>query len=267
VTRGSVEAEVTYDPRVYPDLLAVEDRHFWFRARNRAIATVFEPIRASLAPGYRVLEVGCGTGNVLRILHAAAAGGTVVGMDIHLDGLRHARRRAGFLQLVEGDLWHPPFGVGFEVVGLFDVLEHFDDDMAALKALSRVLRDGGTLVLTVPADPNLWSYFDVASHHRRRYREDELRSKLTDSGYSVEYLTPYMSVLWPFVWLGRRAATLRRPKPRTAEAAWDVAAADLRVRPVVGSMLELLLGYELGFLRRHRRLPSGTSLLAVARRK
>ncbi|HET7419905.1 MAG TPA: class I SAM-dependent methyltransferase [Candidatus Dormibacteraeota bacterium] len=265
MSRAPADADVDYDPRVYADLFAVEDRHFWFRARNRAIVTVFDSIREHLAPGYRVLEVGCGTGNVLRALHAAAIGGNVVGMDVHLEGLRYARRRAGFLKLVGGDLWHPPFSVGFDVVGVFDVLEHIDDDVAALRALGRVLRAGGTLFLTVPADPKLWSYFDLASHHKRRYVEDELRSKLVEAGFSVEYLTPYMSVLRPFMSLGRRAAVLRHADPHTAEAAWEVAAADLRVRPVTGTMFELLLRYELGFLRRYRRVPSGTSLLAVAR--
>ena len=258
-------ADEDYDPSVYPSLVAVEDRHFWFRARRRAIMAAFEGIRSGLAPGYRVLEVGCGTGNVLEALEESATDGTVIGMDIHQEGMRWAQRRVRRTFLVQGDAAHPPFSVRFEVVGLFDVLEHLDDDVRALRGLRRLLTDRGVLLLTVPADPNLWSYFDVGSHHKRRYLESDLRSKLVEAGYVVEYLTPYMSVLQPVMWLGRRFTTWRSARPHSATEAWSVAEADLRVRPVSGAVLDFLLGQELHMLRRRRRLPIGASLLCVAR--
>jgi SAM-dependent methyltransferase len=255
----------SYDPNLYESLVAVEDRHFWFRARNRAITTVFESLRDGLKPGYRVLEVGCGTGNVLRDLQKSAAGGTVIGMDLHLEGLRHAQRRVNPALLVRADAGHPPFSVRFDVVGLFDVLEHLDDDVAVLRQLRELLSANGALMLTVPAYPSLWSYFDVGAHHRRRYETAELNDKLVAAGYTVEYLTPYMTVLHPLLWAGRRLAAMRRPRPADAVSAWSLADADLRVRPVSGAVLGFLLGQELRWLRRRRRLPIGSSLLAVAR--
>jgi SAM-dependent methyltransferase len=259
-------ASSSYDPAVYRSLVAVEDRHFWFRARNRAISAVFETVRTGQAPGYRVLEVGCGTGNVLRVLQKSATGGTVIGVDLHQEGLRYAKGRLNPPLLVQADVAHPPFSVKFEIVGLFDVLEHLDDDVAALRGLRDLLTDGGILLLTVPADPRLWSYFDVGSHHRRRYEERDLRDKLIESGYAVEYLTPYMGVLHPVLWTARRLATLLKPGSQPAAAAWSMAEADLRVRPVSGAVLGFLLEQEVRQLRRRRRLPIGASLLAVARR-
>ncbi len=258
--------EDDYDPSVYASLVAVEDRHFWFRARRRAIVAAFESVRDRLAPGYRVLEVGCGTGNVLDALEESAQKGTVIGMDIHREGMLWAQRRVDRAFLVQGDAAHPPFSVRFEVVGLFDVLEHLDDDVGALRGLRQLLTERGVLLLTVPADPNLWSYFDVGSHHKRRYYESDLRAKLVESGYVVEYLTPYMSVLQPVMWLGRRFAAWRAARPQSAAEAWSVAEADLRVRPVSGAVLDFLLEQELRVLRRRRRLPIGASLLCVARR-
>jgi SAM-dependent methyltransferase len=261
-----VAASSSYDPAAYRSLVAVEDRHFWFRARNRAINAVFDTVRRGLAPGYRVLEVGCGTGNVLKVLQKSAAGGTVIGIDLHQEGLRYARGRLSPALLVQADVAHPPFSVKFEMVGLFDVLEHLDDDVAALRGLRDLLTDGGILLLTVPADPRLWSYFDVGSHHRRRYEEEDLREKLVKSGYAVEYLTPYMSALHPVLWIARRLTKWLNPTSQDAATAWKLAGADLRVRPLSGAVLGFLLERELRPLRRRRRLPIGASLLAVARR-
>ena len=83
-----------YDPSFFEQLAKVEDRHFWFRARNRLIFGITRKLTARLEPGYRVLEVGCGTGNVLRVLRQACPEGKVVGLELWLDGLRFAQQRS-----------------------------------------------------------------------------------------------------------------------------------------------------------------------------
>src|SRR5262245_10382506 len=82
-----------YNPACFAALFEVEDRHFWFAARNRAIAGVVAHATRGLARGYRVLEVGCGTGCTLRMLQDQCTGGRVFGMDLFIEGLRYARRR------------------------------------------------------------------------------------------------------------------------------------------------------------------------------
>src|SRR5438552_6027281 len=79
----------SYSADCFAPLFAVEDRHFWFRARNQVIAAALGGVVAGLAPGYRVLEAGCGTGNVLRVLRQSCTRGSVVGMDLFPDGLRY----------------------------------------------------------------------------------------------------------------------------------------------------------------------------------
>jgi SAM-dependent methyltransferase len=255
----------SYDPAMYADLLAVEERHFWFRARNRAILSIFRPIEHGLDDGYRVLEVGCGDGNVLRALCAAAGRGTVIGMDIHLAGLAIAQHRAGSANLICADIAHPPFAHEFEVIGLFDVLEHLDDDVGALRASHELLKPRGALLITVPAGPELWSYFDVASHHKRRYTITGLNSKLRSAGFSIERLSAFMSPLYPLLWISRRV--LGRDAGRNADPmhSWDIARADLRVRPITGTVLEFLLKQELRLLSRGWKPPIGPSLVGVAR--
>jgi SAM-dependent methyltransferase len=254
------ESKGGYDPAHFANLVEVEDRHFWFRARNRVIAALLRRLTADLAPGYRVLEVGCGDGNVLRFLEQAAAAGLVVGMDLYREGLNYAHRRSG-CSLVQGDVNQCPFGKPFDFVGIFDVLEHIDDDHGALMQLRSLLAPGGKLLITVPAHRRLWSYFDHASGHCRRYELNELCDKLARAGYQVEYVTPYMSILYPLMWLMRKS---KQPAPAMSDEA--LVRRELRVVPLLNGLLAALLSPEVRWIARRKRLPFGTSLVALARK-
>lgn len=256
----------SYDPARFARLFAVEDRHFWFRARNHIIASLVSQITASLSPGYRVLELGCGTGNTLRVLEQACTHGMVVGMDLFADGLQYARRRVS-CPLVQGDVHRPPFGIQFDLIGLFDVLEHLPDDIQVLHDLHAMLMSAGVLILTVPAHPSLWSYRDDVAHHFRRYKLTELKSKLVCTGYRVEYLTQYMASILPLVWVGRRLASLfDRYSVGDISRARGLDARELRITTVVNDLLALLLAQEARVITRRRQLPIGISLLALARK-
>jgi SAM-dependent methyltransferase len=254
----------SYDPAFYTRLIEVEDDHFWFRSRNKIIAALVGPLSGRLMPGYRILEVGCGTGNVLRTLENVCVDGIVVGMDLYAEGLNFARLRTA-VDLVQGDMSSPPFTAAFDMVGVFDVLEHVPDDSAVLQTLRHMLTPQGILLLTVPAHPSLWSYFDDASHHCRRYRAGELSRKLTDAGYVVEYLSYYMSLLLPFMWIARKSASMLKKK--TPEEREALAARDLRVarHGRLNRTLTRILEYELRLVAGRRSLPIGTSLIAIAR--
>jgi SAM-dependent methyltransferase len=223
-------------------------------------------ITADLAPAYRVLEVGCGTGNVLQVLEQTCKNGMVMGMDLFSEGLQYAQERTSCL-LVQGDIQSPPFLTHFNMIGLFDVLEHLPDDMRVLHHLHTMLAKDGIL-LTVPAHPSLWSYFNEASCHCRRYTSTELEGKLEHAGYQVEYMTQYMASIFPMLWLGRWLKSLidRRPGGR-ADRINASTRAELRITPVVNNLLALLLAQETRMIARRRRLPIGTSLLAIALKK
>jgi SAM-dependent methyltransferase len=261
VTQESPEPDVT-------GLVAAEDRHFWFRARNDVIGMLVKQVISNLPSGYHVLEVGCGTGNVLRVLETTCTRGTAVGLELSWERLRFARRRVTG-PLVQGDLHHPPFKTPFDLIGLFDVLEHLPEDVQALKDLSALLAPQGVLLLSVPAHPRLWSYFDEASSHYRRYTLDNLGHALTSAGYRIEYLTQYMASLFPLMWISRKLTVLRRTSTTTRnfEKAWRLAQQDLTVIPALNEVLSFLLRMEVPLLARRYRLPIGTSLLAVAQKE
>jgi SAM-dependent methyltransferase len=244
-------------------LFAAEDRHFWFRARNRVIGRVVKSLTRSLPDGYRVLEVGCGNGNVLRVLERVCARGEVIGLDREAERLQYARQRVR-CRLVQADIYDWPFRRPFHVIGMFDVLEHLSDDCQVLRQLHRALAPGCRLVLTVPAHKELWSYTDVAAEHYRRYAPAELNQTLVECGFTVEYLTQFMMVLWPLMWLGRRLAA-RIPPRNIGPRDRQLFLRELRVVPVLNALLTRLLEREARWIARGGHLPLGTSLLAIAR--
>jgi len=252
-----------YDPVFFDELARVEDRHFWFRARNRLIFELARRMSSSFATCNRILEVGCGTGNVLRVLEKACPQCLVVGVELWADGLTHARSRS-CAALVQADIRNLPFGKRFGLVGLFDVLEHIPDDGETLAALWKCLAPGGWLLLTVPAHQSLWSYFDEAAHHCRRYSPRDLRNKVEKANFQVEFLSPFMACIFPLVWIYRKA---RRHRP---DAGRDIAAEEtrdeFRIVPLVNPILTALLTLEARWVGRGGRLPIGTSLVVVARK-
>ncbi len=254
---------VRYDAAYFGVIERVEDRHFWFTSRNAIITAALQPVTARLPGRPRLLEVGCGTGNTMRALAAASPDALLVGMDGHPEALAVARRRhAGALVCARAEA--PPFRTPFHLIGMFDVLEHIEDDHATLDALRRLLTPGGWLALTVPADQRLWSATDVAAQHVRRYSASLLEEALRGAGYTVEYLTPFMTLLYPAALIGRRLHDWRARGASAATGA-DRLRQELRVRTGLNGALARLLSQEARWVRRWRTLPIGTSLFAVAR--
>jgi SAM-dependent methyltransferase len=255
-----------YDPVYFSPLFEIEARHFWFRARNRMIGNLIESETRKYSDRYRVLEIGCGTGNVLQLLEKVCRNGRVVGMDLYNEGLYYARQRVT-CSLVQGDLHASPFTAQFQFVGMFDVLEHLTDDVKVLQDVYEMLAPGGLLFLTVPAYPALWSYFDEASHHARRYLLDDLRQKLVKTGFQIDQISYYMLSILPLVWAERKFRGKNPPTNVDSEqAAHDLAVNDLRIIPVINEILGWLLERETWWLLRKIRLPAGTSIMALARK-
>jgi len=250
-----------YDPAFFDRLAQVEDQHFWFRARNQSIVNLTRRISSSLKPCDLVLEVGCGTGNVLRFLEHALPKSTVIGMELWFEGLRYARTRSG-AALVQADIRNLPFARSFDLVGMFDVLEHLPEDQETLRLVHESLRPGGVLFLTVPAHQFLWSHFDEAAGHCRRYSSQALRQKLQNAAFDVEFLTEFMATLFPIMWSYRKlTGLLRKSTP-----AKELASEEFRITPVVNPIMTRMLSVEARWIASGHSLPIGTSLLAVARK-
>ena len=243
-----------YDAGLYEAIARAEPGSFWFRARNRLIVSV---VRRHFPDARSLLEVGCGTGFVLAGLRNAFPELRLVGSELLAEGLDVARRRLpDDVELVQLDAAEMPFEAEFDVVGAFDVLEHVDDDEAALAGMRRAVTAGGGLVLLVPQHPRLWSEMDVVALHARRYTRGDLVSKVERAGFDVVAASSFVSSLLPAMVVSRLARrALRRPYDPVAE---------LTPGPL-NRAFERVLDGERGLIERGWSLPVGGSLLVVAR--
>ena len=181
-------------------LAELEDHHWWFQERRAILARW---LRALAGTGV-ALDIGAAAGGNTRVLRRH--GWRPVALEYSRDGARVARERG--LTVVRGDATNLPAGAGtFDLVTAFDVIEHIEDDYLATAEIHRVLRPGGTLLVTVPCDMRLWSAHDVAVHHVRRYDRDGLLSVITKAGLVVDELWSWNVLLRPAVALTRKRAS------------------------------------------------------------
>lgn len=253
------------DGSLYDDLALVEDLHFWFRARNTIVAAAMDRVIPSLPKNYRVLEIGCGTGNVLSVLEKKARHGQVIGMDLFARGFKYARQRTA-CGLVQADLYSPPFNIEFDLIGMFDVIEHLALDQSALRQVNNLLRKHGKLLITVPAHKYLWSYADQFAGHYRRYEATQLRQLLDNTGFSIDYETEFMRAATPLIWLNRRLLP-NFSKGRKQSEPKERFLAELRLVPILNGLLRWLIEREADSVRDGIQMKFGTSLLAIASKR
>jgi SAM-dependent methyltransferase len=247
------EGNVGYDRSTFERLVGFEDAHFWFTARNRLLLWALGRFFAGAGS---FLEVGCGTGYVLRGVRRAFPGWRLTGSEIYTRGLEFARRRLPDVELIQADARRLPFDREFDVVGAFDVLEHVAEDETVLGQMFQAVRPGGGILVTVPQHPGLWSAADEYACHKRRYRAAELVRKVRRAGFRVVHATSFVSILLPLMAASRWLGVWRRgPYDPWAE---------FRIGARANSWLGRLLAREFGLLCRGVRLPVGGSLLLAA---
>lgn len=160
----------------------VEERHWWFVGRRRLFARVLK--RFHVSPDAAILDVGSSTGTNLRMLRDAGFK-NFQGVDISPESQRFCESK-GLGPVRLGSILELPFpDAAFDFVLATDVIEHVDEDLAALGEVRRVLRPAGLALITVPAFAALWGPQDVAAEHKRRYRMRHLQSQIERSGLSV----------------------------------------------------------------------------------
>jgi len=243
-----------FDPSLFEELAEVEGASFWFAARNRIVLWV---LSTWFGNARSFLEVGCGTGYVLQAIAEALPKLELFAIDLHVEGLEFARRRVPTAGFAQADARALPLHAQFDVAGAFDVIEHVEDDAAVLASLRESVRPGGGVIVTVPQHPLLWSAFDDASHHVRRYRRHELEGKVRAAGLELVVSTSFISFLLPAMAISRLI-----PRPNGSRSVAD----DLRHTPRVERALDSVTEIEFALLRRGVRLPYGGSRLVVARR-
>lgn len=224
----------------------VEDRHWWFVGRRRIVLDQL----ARYGKHGPILDIGCGTGGILTHLERF---GWAYGIDPSPEAAGYCRERGVRMALASG-LELPFADETFQAVLALDVIEHVDDDVGLLREARRVLRPGGTAVITVPALPWLWSSHDDVNHHRRRYMRSTLERAVRAGGLEPVKTSYYNVLLLPL------AAT--RKVVHRLNGTGD----HLETLPgPANGVLRTILSAELPAIRRWD-IPLGASLVCTAHR-
>jgi SAM-dependent methyltransferase len=244
-----------FDPNVFDELAKLEAGYFWFVTRGeliKGLASKFFPSARSF------LEVGCGTGAVLRELAASRRWQRLVGSELHPSGLAHARTRlpveVEFVQMDARDI--PAVGV-FDLTGAFDVIEHIADDEAVLRGLRAATQTGGGIIIAVPQHPWLWGHSDDIAHHQRRYRRGELEEKLCRNGFEILFSSSFVALLLPVM----AASRLRSIRRKHHEDIFH----EFRLNPLLNRLFMMILRWEIRMTLGGLSWPLGGSRVVVGR--
>jgi SAM-dependent methyltransferase len=194
------------DRIVYDRMAAHDSTHWWYRARRDIIADYLKR-EGGLPKNARILEIGCGTGHNLPML---ARFGWVEAIEIDPAARAIASERLG---APVGDARLPELpGIergAYDLIAVLDVVEHIEDDVAALRAMGECLKPGGKILIAVPAHQWMWSAHDVVNHHHRRYSKKTLAAAIAKAGLGHNGLRWFNSLLFPLAAASRIAGRLR----------------------------------------------------------
>jgi SAM-dependent methyltransferase len=235
-----------------------ELRHWWFVARRRILHEALDRYASLGSANPRWLDVGCGTGVLLDSYPAIS---NKLGLELDAGSVERARSKGLDVRKVEPRWDFSDFGA-FDLITLTDVIEHVEHEHQALDAVRAVLKDGGVVVVTVPALMSLWSGHDVVNHHYRRYTEDTLLPLFPPDQWKILKVSYFSSLLLPMVFVARKLKNIRDKRKPPTEVTHDLKFgskwADWALMKIFG--LE-------AFWLRFARYPVGSSILLVAQKK
>jgi SAM-dependent methyltransferase len=179
------------------------DEHYIDRASREHAAE--ELRRGVTGPNARFMDIGCSSGFFLRLLRERFPGRAIVGADCILGPLERLSRSVPDIPLMQFDLLKCPWpDQSFDGLVLLNVLEHIEDDVAAVRQVSRILKPGGVAVIEVPAGPGLYDVYDRELMHFRRYRMEDLLKKLRAAGFEITGKSHLGFFLFPGFWFVKK---------------------------------------------------------------
>jgi SAM-dependent methyltransferase len=234
---------------------------FWVRSRNRLFKRIVYDHLASTGKT-KFLEIGCGTGNFIQqIVENEKL--DITGSEIYLKGLLYAKNKLPNVDFIQFDVTQEGVGEEFDLIVAFDVIEHIENDVAAISNINRMLHKGGGLIMTVPQHMFLWGKLDEIVKHKRRYSRRELVTKLQENGFDINYATSFLFVLFPLMLISRMLDK-RRDQSQSDEAAFEKR---VKFPTAVNWILDLFMRIDEALIRLGISLPFGGTLVVVARKR
>jgi SAM-dependent methyltransferase len=232
----------------------VESFHWWFVIRRRLLRRLLHSL--DVPQEFSAVDIGCGTGSNLRTLGSAGLY-KVVGLDRSFYALSLAKSRLN-LPLINGDLNQLPVrSKSFGLIIAMDILEHLEDDANGIRELYRVLKNEGTLILTVPAFGFLWGIQDVVTGHKRRYSRKEILVKLRQGGFTILRSSYFNFFLFFPILIARRMIHLMGLR---IESENDVNF------PLINFFFKAIFSLEV-YVLKYLSFPFGVSILCIGKKK
>ncbi len=250
---------VSYPEEGNQNCFIIEDNSFWFRHRNICISEAIKKYSKDKV----FFDIGGGNGFVSMGLNKSGIETVVV--EPGIQGCVNARSR-GLENVMCATLQDADFNKeSIESAGLFDVVEHIEDDVEFLKTLSVYLKKGAKLYITVPSFNWLWSNEDKFAGHYRRYTLKSLKKVLEKAGYEIEYSTYIFSILplpimlfrcLPY-WLGlaKKSEDLSKNVKEHKEK-----------KGILSGLLNLIWNWEINKIKKSKRIFFGGSCFVVAKK-
>ncbi len=249
-----------FPPDMFDLLASLEERNFWFKARNKILIHLFEKFLGKNAPEKRVLEIGCGNGFVLKGLKPL--GYELVGSEIYLEGLKNVKKRLPEIEIIQMDALDIPFVETFDAIGAFDVIEHITDDEKVLQNIYKALKPGGYCFITVPQYKWMWSYLDDYARHKRRYSQKELKQKIKEAGFEISFISSFVTILFPFVVLSRLMKKIKPPEQVTIEDMIQ----EFKIPEGLNKLFYRGMMIDTWCIKHNISLPFGNSIVVVAKK-
>lgn len=201
------------EKRYYKEYFTLEREHWWFTVRLQILEDYIKRKFYKGSP-LKILNVGVATGATSQMMEQF---GEVTSLEYDADCCEFLRSELN-MEVINGSVLELPFGEAeYDLVCAFDVVEHVEDDVLAVKEMKRVCKSGGDLFITVPALMSLWSQHDVVNHHFRRYKLGGVRKLFAlEQNGKERYATYFNSKLFLPIYIFRQISNMM-PKRKTDE--------------------------------------------------
>lgn len=250
----------SYDQSLHNKLIFLEKNNFWFISRNNLILFLLKKFR----PNFKnLLEIGCGTGFVLKMIAENFQNSNILGTEIYESVVKIAKKRLIKLKnikIFKMDARKMKQNNKYDIVAAFDVIEHIKEEAIVLNNIYKSLKQNGLLIITVPQHKFLWSIYDEIGFHQRRYSIKYVKFILSKNKFKIDYSTSFNSFLLPIMFLSRFLNKFKNINN------YDILH-ELKLGKTLNFLFKKILEFELFLIKRGIRIKFGGSLVIVASKK
>ncbi len=239
------------ESKVYKEFKEIEERHWWFVSRREILRSFLSDLFPQ-KKSRRSLDIGSGPGINLPMIGEFSD--NLVCVEPSLDSANEIKEKFRNVEVFHGTFPEVSVEGEFDLITMFDVIEHIDDESSVLSAIKKYLSPNGICVVTVPAYMFLWSEHDDIVHHKRRYTKSQLVEVVERSGFSVLRVSYFNTFLFIPIALVRILKNT---------FGWGRNNSDFSITPVwANALLRLVFLLEKSFLR-YMNFPFGVSIICV----